>query len=228
MWILSVDTAGQAGSVALTCAGEVKGLVETDFTESHSVRLFAAVAFLVHQLKKPLSEMDAFAVTIGPGSFAGLRIGVAAIKGFSEMHHKPCVAVSTLEAIAASAVEIPPGVKVVSLMDARREELYAGIYKSTGNALVCLEPDRLLGVEAFFESLEDAPCHFVGPEVEKFSRFIQGPERTSWTMETTGPFLAPTVARLAERKLQGREIHSADAISIHYLRRSGAEMMFKG
>lgn len=228
MWILSVDTSSDAGSIVVSRDETLRGAVETDSRESHSLRLFAAIQFLTHQLHLTMAQFDAFAVTTGPGSFAGLRIGVATIKGFAEMYQKPIVAVSTLEAIAASAVGIEPGKHVVALLDARRSELYAGVYTFDESGLRLLEPDRLENVESFFAAQQKTHTVFVGPDVKVFSPHIEVCARMGWAMQTTTRFLAPAVARVAVQKLKRAETVSADKLSIHYIRRSDAEMILKG
>lgn len=225
MLILSVDTASKAGSVAVRRDDVLLGCVETDSTASHSVRLFAAIQFLTAQLKLRLNEFDAYAVTTGPGSFAGLRIGVAAVKGLSEMHQKPVIPVSTLEAIAATAAEFSASPRIAAILDARRSELYAGIY---GGELKVLEPDHVMKVEPFFASQPKGPCQFAGPDVDRFSSFIIPYSGRGWTFLKTSWFLAPHVALLAARKFRRGEMVSSEQVSIHYIRRSDAEMMFKG
>ena len=228
MLILSVDCASRAGSVALTRDGVLIGSVNIDSDESHSVRLFSALEFLTCQLRVSLSEIDAYAVTTGPGSFSGLRIGVASIKGFAEMHQKPTVAVSTLEAIAASGVGLSPGETLVPIIDARRSELYAGVYNLAPGGLERMEQDHLFGVEAFFFKHPATPCVFLGPEVNKFAPFIETKRASGWSVQSTTPFLAPSMANVAQQKMARGETFSADRLSIHYIRRPDAERMFKG
>jgi tRNA threonylcarbamoyladenosine biosynthesis protein TsaB len=228
MLILSVDCASRAGSVALTRDEVLIGSVNIESDESHSVRLFSALEFLTGQLHVSLSEIDAYAVTTGPGSFSGLRIAVASIKGFAEMHQKPTVAISTLEAIAASGVGLSPGETLVPIIDARRSELYAGVYTLAPSGLERIEQDQLFAAEAFFFKRPATHCVFLGPEVKNFAPFID-PKRTSgWSMQSTTPFLAPLMAKVAQQKISRGETFSADRLSIHYIRRSDAELMFKG
>ncbi|MBZ5534408.1 MAG: tRNA (adenosine(37)-N6)-threonylcarbamoyltransferase complex dimerization subunit type 1 TsaB [Acidobacteriia bacterium] len=228
MLILSVDTSSKAGSIAILRDDVLLGCVETESAESHSVRLFAAIQFLMGQLKLRMNEFNAFAVTTGPGSFAGLRIGVATIKGLSEMHQTPVIPVSTLEAIAATAAEVLPSPRIVALLDARRSELYAGIYGVSEGELKAVESDRLMRVESFFASQPKAPCQFAGPDVDRFTSFIAPNSGSGWSFLKTSWYLAPQVARLAARKFERAEMVSSDRVSIHYIRRSDAEMMFKG
>lgn len=227
MLILSIDTTSNAGSIAVSDDDVLLGCVQTRSTESHSVRLFAAIQFLIQQLKIPLSRFDAYAVTTGPGSFAGLRIGVAAVKGFAEMFQKPVVPVSTLEAVAGTAGDSPANERIIALLDARRSEVYAGTYLCSGDHLVCVEPDCLVKTDLFFGAQPETPRRFVGPEVDKFSSFVTPRSRWGWSLTKTTWFLAPQVAKLAAQKLQKAGMVPVDQLSIHYIRRSDAEMMFR-
>ena len=227
-WILSVDTASNAGSIAISRDKEIVGLVELLSEESHSVRLFAGIQFLLHQLRLPLEQVDAYAVTTGPGSFAGLRIGVSAMKGFAELYQKPMLSVSTLEAIAGGADLNAADSAVVALMDARRSELYAGVYQQEECGVRCVEPDRLVEVENFFAEEREGRLLFAGPEVEHFDRWIRAGAAVGWSMRRTTRFLAPAVARQAYRKFSAGETQTADQLMIQYIRRSDAELMFKG
>jgi tRNA threonylcarbamoyladenosine biosynthesis protein TsaB len=227
MLILSVDTASKSGSVAVLRDDVLLGCVETESTESHSVRLFAGIQFLTGQLKLRMNEFEAYAVTTGPGSFAGLRIGVAAIKGLSEMHQKPVIPVSTLEAIAATAAEVLPSPRIAAILDARRSELYAGVYGVSEGELKVVDPDRLMKVESFFALQPKVPCQFAGPDVDRFTSFITPNSGSGWSFLRTSWYLAPQVARLAARKFERAEMVSSEQVSIHYIRRSDAEMLFK-
>jgi tRNA threonylcarbamoyladenosine biosynthesis protein TsaB len=227
MLILSVDTATKAGSVAVLRDGGLIGCVEIDCAESHSTRLFGTVQFLTRQLNLAMQDFDAYAVTTGPGSFAGLRIGVAAVKGWAEMNQKPVVAVSTLEAIATMAVEFPGSPRIAALLDARRSEIYAGVYTLSEGELIPEGPDRLMKVESFFASQPRTPCQFVGPEVDRFSSFITANTASGWSSRRTSWYLATHAAYRAARRLQRAERMSSDQVAIHYIRRSDAEMMFQ-
>ena len=227
MLILSIDTTSNAGSVAVSEHTTLLGCVQTSSAESHSVRLFAAIQFLIEQLKIPLSRFDAYAVTTGPGSFAGLRIGVAAVKGLAEMFQKPAVPVSTLEAVAGTAGVISGNERIVAVLDARRSEVYAGTYVCSGDHLVCVEPDCLVKADLFFGAQPETPCRFVGPEVDKFSSFVTPRSSWGWSLVKTTWFLAPQVAKVASQKIQKAGMLPSDQLSIRYIRRSDAEMMFK-
>ncbi len=226
--ILSVDTASPWGSLAVSREHEIIGVVESHSTESHSVRLFAGIQFLLTQLHLSVGQFDAFAVTTGPGSFAGLRIGIATMKGLAEMQGRPMVGISTLEAIAAPLIEERLESPIIPLMDARRSEVFAGGYKAGDDGLQCLEADRVVGVETFFSDQPRSARVFAGPEIEKFRRWIEPGTEWGWTRRRTTPYLAAAVARCAFQKLARGDVSTPDLLPIEYLRRSDAETLFKG
>src|SRR5580658_6662709 len=103
MLILAVDTSTRTGSAALlrdfTVVAEISGYEETPY----STRLFRDVSVLQEKANFRLDQVDLFAVAAGPGSFTGLRVGLTAVKAWSEVHGKPVAAISGLEAIAAES-----------------------------------------------------------------------------------------------------------------------------
>lgn len=103
MRLLAIDTSGRALSAALAEDGEVIASFGVDEGKNHSLTLLPNLQRLLQEQQLTLDQMDAFAVTIGPGSFTGLRIGLATVKAWGQALEKPLVAISTLDAAAASA-----------------------------------------------------------------------------------------------------------------------------
>src|SRR5206468_755362 len=122
MRILAVDTSSERGSVCVVDGREILGEVRLASSIQHSDRLFRSVEFLFQYLSFQLSDVDLYVAARGPGSFTGLRIGLAAMEGFAAAHGKPSAGVSTLEALAwKTGIE---GALVVPTIDARRGEVY--------------------------------------------------------------------------------------------------------
>ncbi|MCE1235294.1 MAG: tRNA (adenosine(37)-N6)-threonylcarbamoyltransferase complex dimerization subunit type 1 TsaB [Hyphomicrobiales bacterium] len=138
MKLLAVDTALEALAVALLVR-EGDRVAVTASTEligrGHAERLMGAVERLLGEANVALGEIDAFAATIGPGSFTGIRIGVAATRGFALAARKPSVGVSTLEALAAEARAAHPGRAVFAALDARKDEVYAQGFDAEGREI---------------------------------------------------------------------------------------------
>jgi tRNA threonylcarbamoyladenosine biosynthesis protein TsaB len=125
--ILALDTSHTRGSVAVARGDEVLSEVLFDASDTHSATLMPAVDFCLRSAKVELGGVDLFAVVSGPGSFTGLRIGAATIKGFAAVHRRPVVPVTSLEVLAAAFpfVEKP----VLPLIDARRGEVYGALFR---------------------------------------------------------------------------------------------------
>ena len=109
----------------------VIGSVSTWTEETYSSRMFRQVDFLLEELGLGLDQVDLFAVASGPGSFTGLRVGLAAIKAWAEVYGKPVAGVSALEAIAEESRSASP--LLVPAFDARRGEVYFGVYRREGD-----------------------------------------------------------------------------------------------
>jgi tRNA threonylcarbamoyladenosine biosynthesis protein TsaB len=123
--ILAIDTATRAGSVALARGANLLHLQSGDKESSHSVDLIANVEAALNTIGAKLSEVDLFAAASGPGSFTGLRIGLATIKSFAVSVSKQCVGVPTLAAIAHAA---GTSVRTVALLPAGRGEVFAQLF----------------------------------------------------------------------------------------------------
>lgn len=137
MKIFAVDTSSQSASAAVISDGKLLGEFFTNVGLTHSQTILPMIDALCKQTQLSLAEIDRFAVTVGPGSFTGLRIGIATVKGLAHALDKPCTAISTLHALAyglcpASGVAVP-------VLDARRSQVYTARFALVpGQA-----PDRL-------------------------------------------------------------------------------------
>lgn len=144
MKILSVDSTAKACSAALTDIeeGRVLGEFYTNTALTHSQTLMVMVEQLLACTQFSLSEVDGFAVSVGPGSFTGVRIGVSAVKGMAMTFQKPCVGVSTLEAIAEN-LKCMNGI-VCAVMDARCGQVYNALFRCRDGTISRLTEDRAL------------------------------------------------------------------------------------
>src|SRR6202007_1620648 len=115
------DTSSERGSVCVSDCGEVLGEVRLASSIQHSGRLFRSIEFLFQYLPFRLEDIDVFAAARGPGSFTGLRIGIAAMEGFAAAHHKQGAGVTTLQALAWKAGSCDA--RIVPMIDARRGDI---------------------------------------------------------------------------------------------------------
>jgi tRNA threonylcarbamoyladenosine biosynthesis protein TsaB len=135
MLVLALDTTTRAGSVAVARDGRVLDLHAGDPGSPHAERVPADLVRSLDRAGATLSQVDVFAVAIGPGSFTGLRIGIAAIQGCAFAHGRPVVGVSALEALALSVAQergLGAGQRVGVWMDAQREEVFSGLFAIGG------------------------------------------------------------------------------------------------
>ena len=145
MKILALETSAKAASCAvmedgvpLAAAWQCTGL-------THSRTLLPMAEDLLKNSDMRLDEIDAFAVAAGPGSFTGLRIGIATVKGLAWASEKPCIPVSTLEGMAWPLAHLQ-GV-IVCAMDARRKQIYNAVFRAQNGTLTRLCPDRAVSLE---------------------------------------------------------------------------------
>ena len=131
--ILAIETATLAGSIVLARGEEIVGGLNGDPGTSHSNTLLADLDKLLRQTNTELARIDLFAVAAGPGSFTGLRIGIATVKALSATLDRPCAAVPTLHAVALSG---GPSETSVALLPAGRGEVFAQLFSVAGDGAV--------------------------------------------------------------------------------------------
>ena len=155
MRILSLDTTTRDGSAAIVEDDRVVELRQGDASRSHAERLPLELIALLEAHRLTFADVDVFAVASGPGSFTGLRIGIATIQGLAFTCGRRVVAVSALDALAHQAIGTPdepgtrnlePGTLVVAWMDARRREVFSAAFRVT--AAPEFEPERLSALDA--------------------------------------------------------------------------------
>ncbi|REB10949.1 tRNA (adenosine(37)-N6)-threonylcarbamoyltransferase complex dimerization subunit type 1 TsaB [Sporosarcina sp. BI001-red] len=163
---LGIDTANSPLSVALVEDGRILCEQTSTFARTHSIQAMPAIERLLSEASLRPSDLEAIAVSEGPGSYTGVRIGVTLAKTLAWTLKIPIVGVSSLEVIAANAVPFE-GV-ICPLFDARRENVYCGLFKSKGERLERIWEDRHGTLTQFLEDVAcfDQPVLFVGMDVE--------------------------------------------------------------
>ena len=162
MLILAFETSAKAASVALTENGKLLGEGYQNTGLTHSQTLMVMAEDVLKQCGKTAADVEAVAVAAGPGSFTGVRIGVAAAKGFAWGSEIPCYGVSTLEAMAES-LGVYDGM-VCACMDARRNQVYNAVFSAEGGVLTRVTEDRAIALSDLKEELKKAekPVFLVG------------------------------------------------------------------
>ena len=155
MRILALETAAKAVSAAVTEDGKVLASAYQDTGLTHSRTLMPIVEGLLRNTGMTVGDLDAVAVSAGPGSFTGVRIGVSAAKGLAFAGDKPCIGVSTLAALARNVAFA--GGLIVCAMDARRQQVYNALFEARDGAPARLTPDRAIALADLAEALRDDP-----------------------------------------------------------------------
>jgi len=224
--IIALDTASPSGSVAVLRGEKVIGVIATDTGETYSSRMFRQLEFLIAELHLDRDAFDLFAVNAGPGSFTGLRVGLTAAKGWAEVYGKPVVPVSGLQAIADQS---PAEGLLVPLLDARRGEVYFGFYGRSGGNLTRRDDDRVGTPDEFLSAIAtQRNLVVVSPHFAAFGDLQRRLCDRAAPCETVSPVLAPVVGRLAYRAAQRGEVADAITLDANYVRRSDAELHWKG
>ncbi len=153
MKILSLDSTAKIASCALLEDDKLLSLFNIDNGLTQSELLLPMVEASFNSLKITISDVDLFAVTVGPGSFTGVRIGASVVKGLAFGRNIPIAPVSTLEALAYNLLGID-GI-IVAVMDARRGQVYTAVFKSEGGRIIRLTEDNALPITALKEILKE-------------------------------------------------------------------------
>lgn len=224
MLILAFETSAKAASAALLEDGRLLGESYQNTGLTHSQTLLVMAEHLLAQCGKTVAEVTAVAVAAGPGSFTGVRIGVAAAKGFAWGRELPCYGVSTLEAMALSLGAWQG--YVCPCMDARRSQVYNALFSVSQGTLERLREDRAIALTELAEELKalDGPIFLVGDGSTLTYRTLSG-EIPNLVLppEHRGHQRADGVALLAAQKIAAGEPGDANALTPNYLRLSQAE-----
>ena len=172
MKILALESSAKAASCAVLADGELLASAWQAAGLTHSRTLLPMVEGMLKNSELTMEAMDAVAVAAGPGSFTGLRIGIAAVKGLAWAAEKPCIPVSTLEAMAWPLAHLEGS--IVCAMDARRQQIYNAAFLADSGALKRLREDRALSLEEAAADLAglDGPMTIVGDGAQMCFEFF--------------------------------------------------------
>lgn len=223
MLILAVDTTTSGGSVALLEDGTLLGEANVESAVTHSARLFRSIDFLMGALGRDIKDVDGYAVAAGPGSFTGIRIGIGAVKSLAFASGKPAAPVSTLLALASKlASEGTP--LVCPVLDAKKGEIYAGLFETRGGDLVEIVPQGAYGPEAFLPRLPSGRAiAFAGSGVAAYRAGILSHAGDQARFPGRSPFIAAEIGRIGAGLLRAGRGVDAASLEPLYFRRSQAE-----
>jgi tRNA threonylcarbamoyladenosine biosynthesis protein TsaB len=218
--ILSIDTTHEFGSIALLAGSEVVEETLLHAADGFGHVLFGHLSRLLEKHDRRPSEVACFAAASGPGSFTGVRIGLACAKGLAEAADRKVVAVSNLEAMA----RFGSGLQRAVVMDARRGEVYGAVYGAGGQTLC--EP-RVTHFPAWLDTLPEGEVEFLATDFAPFRPALAGTRFENARFTTAPRALAAAIGQIAfERFTAGLASDPAD-IDADYVRRSDAELFWK-
>jgi tRNA threonylcarbamoyladenosine biosynthesis protein TsaB len=238
MRILGIDTSTSTASAAIVQTGQI---IAEEFCSrqrkpggsnpiaNHSEIILSLVASVLSRAAVGLADVGGIAVSVGPGSFTGIRIGLSTVKGLVYGTDIPACGVSTLQAIAARVTGFE-GI-VCSLLDARKHEVYSALFHKHEDRLERLKQDEIIPVVRLLEQLRafNKPCLLVGDGVTAYRALIdQSPDlELHIANEASMVSVAASVGRLSESQIfDKRGARLADLMPI-YLRRPDCEFLMK-
>jgi len=226
MYILGIETATKTGGVAIVSENGVLAEYTLNIEVTHSERLMSTVDRVLKDTGFTLADIDGYGVSIGPGSFTGLRIGLSTIKGLAFSTGKPVAAVPTLRALAWN---VPfSRYPVCPLLDARKKEVYAALYRHDGRNTIQEMPDSVISLvelsgritgEVLFTG--EGSRLFAGEITKIFS------DRAHFAPLSSSVPSAASVAEIALSMLKGEQQTGPDKLVPMYIRRPEAEVAWE-
>lgn len=221
--MFACDSTAKTASVAL-CEDNV---LLAEFTQNcgntHSETLLPMTEVLLNSMKTDISEIDIFAVAEGPGSFTGVRIGAATVKGLAHRRNAPCIGVSTLEALATNLAFGEDKI-IVPVMDARRGQFYTAFFSYKGGKLERLSDDCALGFDEFVSKLVGFGKRvYLCGDGYASGRKLLGDELSYETPEKLRYQSAFSVAQIAYEKYLAGDRTTSNELRPTYLRLPQAE-----
>ncbi|MBC7960636.1 MAG: tRNA (adenosine(37)-N6)-threonylcarbamoyltransferase complex dimerization subunit type 1 TsaB [Vallitaleaceae bacterium] len=226
MKVLALDTSGLVASVALANEQGILAEFTTNYKKTHSVTLMPMIEEMVKRVDLDLKTLDLIAVSAGPGSFTGLRIGSSTAKGLAHVLNLPIASISTLEGLASNISKT--NCLICPMLDARRQQVYTAIYRYEGNIIIPITEEmactatELMGLLGKYDEEVIFLGDGVAPNIKEIEQHLAP---SKWSLASSGSTLqrASSIALLglraaAEGKLQTYMEHAPN-----YLRKSQAE-----
>ena len=222
MKILAIDTSSKICSCAILEDEKVIDEINLDNGRTHSENLLPIMSELLERNNIDLKEIDLISCCVGPGSFTGIRIGVASIKAIAEVHNIKIASVTSLETLA----RIDESEKIkVAMIDARNNQVYCGIFDEEYNQTEELIADDIFNVIEILKKYENVICIGDGAEIHKEKILENIPNVEFSKMNNQSAALG---GKIAYKKYVNQDLKDADSITPIYLRKSQAERMKKG
>ena len=218
--LLALDTTREFGSVALTRGSEVIEEILLHAPDGFAHVIYGRLRELLDKHGIRLQEIECFASASGPGSFTGVRVGLACVKGLAEACGKPAVAVSNLQAVSSFG----SAALRAAILDARRGEVYAAVYDSTGRLV---SPEIVASLPNWLRILPERPLEFVSTDFAPFGSALANTPFETIPRVTAPLALAAAIARIASGRFLSGQVSDPAVLEANYIRRSDAELFWK-
>jgi tRNA threonylcarbamoyladenosine biosynthesis protein TsaB len=218
--ILAADTTREFGSLALMRGEELVEEVLLHSPSGFAHVLFGHLSGLLERHGVKVEQIDCFAAASGPGSFTGVRVGLAFVKGLADALGKPAAAVSNLQALASFG----SAPLRATVLDARRGEIYGAVYDDAGRLV---SPEVVMKLAAWIERLPEGELEFVSTDCAPLRAALAGTRFEGAGVLTAPRAIAGAVARIALAALVRGEAGDPAALDANYVRRSDAELFWR-
>ncbi|UCF90036.1 MAG: tRNA (adenosine(37)-N6)-threonylcarbamoyltransferase complex dimerization subunit type 1 TsaB [Desulfobacterales bacterium] len=225
MKILAVDTATRSCSVAITDQDTLLAELTDNSGQTHSKHLLPMIKAAIRMAKVAPVDLEGLAVTVGPGSFTGLRIGISSVKGLALALDKTVVGISSLDALAWQSTPTP--FVICAMLDARKGEVYCCRYRFDGGALVKETREQVLATAEVLRNI-DEPCVFIGNGARYYAKTIMAQlgVLAHFALPGQNAIRASTVAYLSRARFENQDTVDIAQLVPHYIRKSDAELGF--
>jgi tRNA threonylcarbamoyladenosine biosynthesis protein TsaB len=223
--ILSLDTSSKSTGLALHRGQNLLSTHQAELDEKRSERLWFEIESLLGSVNLKIHDVDLFAVCVGPGSFTGLRVGLAAVKGLAVAAQKPAVGVTSLEAFAFAAGPAPA---VFSLVSSYKVDVYGQLFSFDDGGVPVAESAPIAATlsDALAEVPRGKPVLFAGSAAVANATTIleAGCEEPGWSVAPPVPCLAEQIGRLAFIRSSRGEVDTAESLRACYVRPAEAQI----
>ncbi|MCI9140355.1 MAG: tRNA (adenosine(37)-N6)-threonylcarbamoyltransferase complex dimerization subunit type 1 TsaB [Lachnospiraceae bacterium] len=227
MKILAVDSSGLVASVAVVEEDTMLAEYTVNYKKTHSQTLLPMLHEIVQMIELDLHSVDAIAVSAGPGSFTGLRIGSATAKGLGLALQKPIISIPTVEGLAYNLVGTNK--LICPIMDARRNQVYTGLYQFEGQQLLCLREQCAVSIEEIIDCVNEQgrTVIFLGDGILTYGQNIEKGVTVPYEMAPAhmNRQRAGSIAALAFQYGKRNKMEDAKEHIPNYIRPSQAERM---
>jgi tRNA threonylcarbamoyladenosine biosynthesis protein TsaB len=221
MLTLAFDTTGEFGSIALADESGLRAEALVHAPEGFGQVLFARIQALLESQSVALQDLELLAAASGPGSFTGVRVGLAAMKGLASVLGIPAAGVSNLAALAKFGA-LPLRATII---DARRGEVYAALYDAAGKAVI---PESVISFPRWLQLLPNTELEWIATDFQPFQAALVGTRFENYPVTIAPRAVATAIAGIAIcRALAGETLESA-TVEANYVRKSDAELLWKG